>query len=126
VQPEPVPDPVVAKPVAPKPAHKVPAEVVALFEVKQSKELADRLSETPLADVNKGLSLNDRLVTVNQLFDNDKAAFDDALRSIQGMSGYFEARDYLIENFAVRLHWADEEKSHTAKTFIKLVRRKFL
>ena len=127
---EPKPEPIaVATPKQspePKTTGKVPAEVVALFDIKVSKELADRLTETPIADIKKALGVGDKLATISQLFGGTAAAFDDAIREIHAATNFYEARDYLIDNFAVQYDWGNEEKHATAKAFVKLVRRKFL
>ena len=129
-KPEPKPEPIaVATPKQspePKTTGKVPAEVVALFDIKVSKELADRLTETPIADIKKALGVGDKLATISQLFGGTATAFDDAVREIHAATNFYEARDYLIDNFAVQYDWGNEEKHATAKAFVKLVRRKFL
>ncbi|MBK8426713.1 MAG: hypothetical protein IPL27_12410 [Lewinellaceae bacterium] len=48
--------------VASQSTDQVPSGVEVLFEEKQAKELSDKLSELPIADLKKAIALNDRLL----------------------------------------------------------------
>lgn len=148
VQPKPVvvetppPPPVQPKPVvvetpptAPEPVrYQTPtlsvrssgsAEIDALFEAPSDKELSDRLSNTAIGDLTKAFGLNDRLLMQNELFANNKAVFEEILKDLNNASSFESARGYLID-FAKRYSWtANPERQKHAKSFIKMVRRRF-
>ncbi len=137
--PPPPPPPVVETPrYTPPPPPEVPrtrtahapasgfsAEVEALFDEQVGKEISDKLSNAPVADLTKAFGLNDRLLMQNELFLNNKSAFDEALKDLNNSSSFDTARAFLAD-LAVRNSWnlnADRQK--LAKSFIKLVRRRF-
>ena len=107
------------------PASGFSAEIEALFDEQVGKEISDRLANAPVADLTKAFGLNDRLLMQNELFLNNKSAFDEALKDLNNASSFDTARAFLAD-LAIRNGWnlnADRQK--LAKSFIKLVRRRF-
>ena len=120
----PTPDPPRTRPTQ-SPSSGASAEVEALFEEQMGKEISDRLSNAPVADLTKAFGFNDRLLMQNELFLGNKTAFDEALKDLNNASSFDTARAFLAD-LAVRNNWnlnADRQKN--AKAFIKLVRRRF-
>jgi hypothetical protein len=93
----------------------------ALFEEKSGRELSDKLGEMPIDDLKKGMSLNERIIFLNELFDGNKSEFDNALQALNNAEGFENAKKQLII-LATRFEWATKERQ--AKTFIKLVKRR--
>jgi hypothetical protein len=127
--PPPPPPSVPVAPETPTPAPAVygswPPEAEALFEEKQAKELSEKLSELPIADLRRGIALNDRLLLTRELFAGDGQAFDTAIQALNGFSQFEEARGYLLNNCVIRYSWLDKKRIDAAKNFIKLVRRRY-
>ena len=122
--PVPTPDPPRTRPTQ-SPSSGVSAEVEALFEEQMGKEISDRLSNAPVADLTKAFGLNDRLLMQNELFLGNKTAFDEALKDLNNASSFDTARAFLAD-LAVRNNWnLNPERQKNAKAFIKLVRRRF-
>lgn len=121
--------PPAAEPNRPSVAHhghlQVPPEAEALFEQKQAKELSEKLSELPIADLRKAIALNDRLLLTRELFGGDSQAFDTTIGTVNSFSSFDQARHYLLENCVMRYQWTEKKHLETAKNFIKLVRRRF-
>ena len=110
---------------APQYTPHVPAEIEALFEDVAGKELSDKLANTPIADLTKAFGFNDRLLTQNELFGGNKAVADEVIKDLNNMSGFESARGFLL-SLATKYNWAaNEDRKKQAKTFIKLVRRRF-
>jgi len=95
-----------------------------LFEVPAAKELSDRLSATPIRDLTKAISINEKILTCNELFKKDKSRFDDALKTLNGFSSFTEARPYLA-SLASEYGWDKKNSKKKAQIFIKLVRRRY-
>ena len=109
---------------APHTPH-IPHEIEALFEDIAGKELSDKLANTPIADLTKAFGFNDRLLTQNELFGGNKAVADEVIKDLNNMSGFESARGFLL-SLATKYNWAaNEDRKKQAKTFIKLVRRRF-
>jgi hypothetical protein len=129
-QPKPVYEQPVAPPPpprqeAPKPTNYGNSEVESLFEEIAGKELSDRLSNAPVADLTKAFGLNDRLLTQNELFGGNKSAFDETIKDLNNTGSFDTAKGYLID-LATRFNWtANDDRKKQAKSFIKLVRRRF-
>jgi hypothetical protein len=117
-------EPVVSPPPPPRP-QRGSGEMEELFEQYQAKELSDKLSELPIVDLNKSMGLNERIFTINELFEGDQQAFQETMNQLNGLSNFEEAKNYLIANVANKYEWADESKQKKARNFIKLVRRRF-
>lgn len=117
-------------PVAPAPApvapirSSLPAEMEPLFEYKEAKELSEKLSESPIPDIKKALSLNDRLLIQRELFANDPAAFENALQQLNSLPGLEAAQQFLVQHCVYPYDWLSKNKIETAKWFIRMVRRR--
>ena len=128
--PAPPPEPVIAKaaPEPPAQASAPPQEAgdeEALFEYKEARELSEKLSETPISDIKRAIALNDRLLLQRELFGNDHGAFEAVLNTINGFSGFEQAKSYLLREVITRYDWMHKSRIETAKSFIRLVRRRY-
>jgi len=101
-------------------------EIEELFYFQEARELSDRLSLSPIADLNKALGINDRLLTVNELFGGDYAFFDESFRKLNSMSSFEEAKSYLKENVVEDQDWLNPGKKEKAKRFIKFIKRRYI
>lgn len=100
-------------------------EFEVLFDFKSGGELADKLSDQPVGDLTKALSINDRLLYMNQLFGKDMGELDESLKLLNRFENLREAKS-LIHNLAEQYEWTKEEKVDVARDFLKLVRRRYL
>jgi hypothetical protein len=100
-------------------------DVEALFEFKEARELSEKLSEQPITDLRRAISLNDRLLLSRELFGNDNQLFETAIQTLNNFASFEQAAAYLIDNFVVQFDWTVAQKSTAAKKFIKLVRRRY-
>ncbi|MEM6396680.1 MAG: hypothetical protein AAF741_10060 [Bacteroidota bacterium] len=122
--PRPAPTPPPAANIPSRMSGPVPAKVKALFEDKSSNELSDKLARTPIADLTKALSIVDRALYANELFDSNQELMNNFLADCNRHSSFDQARESLAE-LAVNHGWAEGGKAETAKNFIKLVRRRY-
>lgn len=90
-----------------------------------SNELSDRLSERPISDLTKAMGINERMLTVNELFDGDNSAFKAALSALNGLDSYEAAKSYISTQLIEKYNWVSPKKRKKAKVFIKLVKRRF-
>jgi len=98
--------------------------VEQLFEVRQASDLSEKLSESPVNDLNRAMSINDRLLYMNELFGRDMESLNTALRTLNDFGTMSSARSFLID-LAKRYHWTHEDRVDIAKNFIKLIRRRY-
>lgn len=102
----------------------IPAKVKALFADKRSNELSDKLSRTPIADLTKALSIVDRALYANELFDGNQELMNNFLADCNRHSSFNQAEAALAE-LAVNNNWTEGDRAETARNFIKLVRRRY-
>ena len=119
----PKPAPIVESPPAPA-THKVDDEFEVLFDQNEGKELSDKLSSLPIKDLTKAMGLNERILTINELFGKDTDAFNAAMKDLNRMRDFEEAK-MLLASFAEKYNWTGRGKKKKAQIFIKLVQRKF-
>jgi hypothetical protein len=100
-------------------------DLVAMFELKEARELSEKLSSTPIKDLNTAMGINDRFLTVNELFDGDANAFKDCVDHINQMQSYYDAKSYLLSETAQKYDWSSAERLKKAAGFITLVQRRF-
>lgn len=103
-----------------------PPQYESLFETTKTKELSDKLSRSPISDLNRAFSINDRLLIVSDLFGNDQLKFQETIDILNSKYSFGEAKSYLLRYIVDRFNWLDEEKSERAREFIKLVERRYL
>jgi len=72
----------------------------------------------------KAISINEKILTCNELFKKDKTRFNDALKTLNEFSSFTEARPYLA-SLANEFGWDKKNKKKKAQIFIKLVRRRY-
>lgn len=129
--PPPVPKPVYVPPapVTPPPAPTVQLsdneEVLELFEVKQATDLSERLSSSPLSDLLKAMGLNERILTVNELFGGDAGEFKKVMKDLNKLRSFDEAKQYLAANVVEQYGWTKPNKKNKAKILIKTIRRRY-
>ncbi len=102
------------------------AAIAALFEFKQTGELAEKLQLQPLERIESGMGINERILMINELFRGDGDLFRKTLSDLNALSSFDEAKTFLIRGVASRLQWRDEARKPQALVFIQLVRRRFL
>ena len=100
-------------------------DLVAMFDLKEAKELSEKLSSTPIKDLNTAMGINDRFLTVNELFNGDANAYKECVDHINQMEGYEEAKSYLLSETAQKYDWSSAERLKKAAGFITLVQRRF-
>ena len=97
-----------------------------LFVIGGSQELIDKLNAKPLDRIENGMGINERILTLNDLFNRQKDLFDDTLKALNHMDSFEQAKIFLRNGVAKNLNWLHPDKVDKARAFIKLVYRKYL
>jgi len=102
--------------------EKVPEPIVETkqTENKSSNKNFEKLSIPKLMDA---LTLNDRYLYANELFNKNMNAFNELVKSIDNCNSFEEAKS-LVTKMETQLEW-DNENKHVL-SFINLVERRFL
>ena len=99
--------------------------VAAIFDIEESNDLSGKLSSTPVSDLTKAMGLNDKILTLKELFNNQNDVFDKTMSTLNGLNSFDEAKSYLAENVVPKYDWSDSSKIKKAQRFIKLVKRRY-
>jgi len=100
-------------------------EVLELFEEKKATDIAAKLSSMPVSDLTKAMGLNERILTVNELFGGDANAFKKVMTDLNRLSNFDEAKQYLAANVVEKYGWTKRNKKSKAKVLIKTIRRRY-
>jgi len=104
----------------------IPSELNALFDIESVSELSDKLSRTPIRDLNKCMGINEKIFTVRELFGGDNTLFNKTMDDLNHLSSVDDAKDYLIKNVAIEYDWANERIIKKADNFVKLISRRYV
>lgn len=133
----PPPPPVQASPAAPStppaPVVEVPSvstppasgPLQELFRDKSVNELSDRLNKLPITDINRAMGINEKVLTINELFNGDQELFSKTMLKLNSFTSFEEAKNYLIAGAASDMQWASDSKIKKADKFILLLRRRY-
>lgn len=123
--PVPVSAPVVEPaPAAPVVSRSASAAVEALFHHTAAREVSEKLAQQPITDLTKAMTINDKILYANDLFNRNNDALNQALLQINALPNMDAAKNLLVD-LATQYQWTEGERPETAEAFIKLVRRRF-
>lgn len=124
-EPKPAPKPEPQRVVPPTPSTRADqSQFAPLFEVENSNELAQKLRNSPINDLNQAFTINDRLLFTNELFSKDQQSFQRSLGLLNNYQRFDEAKFYLCD-LASQYSWMTKGRLETAKDFIKTIRRRY-
>jgi hypothetical protein len=101
-------------------------EFMSIFKDFTSKELSEKLSMLPVKDLKKAFGLNEKIFTINELFNGDSANFDKVLDEMNQLNSVAEAKEYIIINIANRFKWDNDHKIKKAEQFFRTIRRRYI
>jgi len=97
----------------------------SVFIEKSATDLADKYQLQPVVTIEGAMGINERMVTINELFGGEHQVFMETVTHINNLTDYKSAQKYLIEGVADRFSWDSDERLGMASEFVQLVRRKF-
>lgn len=93
-------------------------------KLKQNKaELSSTLQETPIKDLKKAISINDRHRFIHELFRDDENMYERSVKTINSFHIFAEAEFWIQRELKLKLGW--NTKLDLVKTFDQLVKRRF-
>lgn len=130
VKPTPAPAPTPRPKPTPKPVFapistSLSPELEEIFNLPSATDLSEKLSQSSIKDLTKAFSINDKILTIKELFGGDNTLFQDTLKALNKMSSFEEAKSYLVTNVADKNNWDQAAKQKKAKVFAKLIKRRF-
>ncbi len=93
-------------------------------KLKENKtEMGSRLQETPIRDLKKAITINDRHRFIHKLFRGDETMYERSIKTINSFNISAEAEYWIQRELKVKLGWNNNED--LVKTFDQLVKRRF-
>ncbi len=90
---------------------------------KEDGSVVDQLQKQPIADLTTAVGLNERYLYSNELFGGNMDLFREALKDLNNMSNFEDAKQFLEKELAVTHQWnLDHELVHS---LVLLVERRF-
>ncbi len=93
-------------------------------KLKEEKtEIASRLSDTPIKDLRKAISLNDKFLFIKELFRGDEAMYERSLKTVNSFHILSEAMYWIERELKIKLGW--DEDAEPVQVFMNLVKRRY-
>lgn len=108
-----------------KETKKVNPAIASLFNDESIDQQAYRFSHSPITDISKAMGINEKILTVNQLFNKDQQEFNYVATKLNYFNTFDEACEYLRTEVATKYDWSSDKNRSKAIDFIRLVRRKY-
>lgn len=96
-----------------------------LFSFEDSGELSDKLAGTKIKNIKSSMGINERYLTINELFDGKSTDLDTVLDKLESFTSFEQARGYLEQDILQKYDWINPDKVKKAKRFIKLVKSRY-
>lgn len=94
-----------------------------LFDFAFSSDLSDRLANTKIDNLNRVLTINDKILYINHLFGGEAIPFQDTLRKFEGFYTYDEAKQFASRELVLNYNWTTPDKYETVRQFMRQVKR---
>ncbi|MGM9477471.1 hypothetical protein ACS5PU_13615 [Pedobacter sp. GSP4] len=115
------PEAVPVKP-TPQPSVTKPAPSLNDLLAKTNGKLEEAV-KAPIADLKQGISLNEKLLFIKDLFNGYNLAYSEAIDIVNKMNSFEAADAFLQNNYAAKNNWAN--KQATVDQFYELLNRRF-
>lgn len=94
-----------------------------LFQFKIDDDLSGKLGNAKIENLNKVLSINDKILYINQLFGGEAIPFQEALKKFQSFYTFAEAKQYASLELVEKYNWTKKDKLDIVHNFMKQVSR---
>jgi hypothetical protein len=95
----------------------------AKFEDPTSPASIAEAHENQVDSMMNAISLNQRFMFINELFDGDPEIFKESIDMVDGCSSFDESVEKLVQNYARDFHW--DMNSEEVKELLKIIFRRF-
>lgn len=82
---------------------------------KEDKSIATKLQKNPVSDLRKSIGINEKFAFINELFDGNQTAYNEAIDQLNGSAGHSEAIACIENDLIPKYQWNGESDS-----FLKL------
>ncbi len=95
----------------------------AMTENPNGSTLSDFHLKRKIESINGAISLNQRFLFINNLFDGQYEVFNQALKELEASQSFNEAKEQMLRNYMPRFKW--DLRSPEAEEFFDILKRRF-
>jgi hypothetical protein len=93
--------------------------------MKEDRSIGTRMQRKPIANLKEAIGVNEKFLFINELFQGNIQAYNDAIVRLNGMGSSAEAFEYLNELTRIQ-KWDSGRSSATIEMLANYVQRRFL
>ena len=94
------------------------------IQIEVTPTIADQLKNDKIASLKSDLSINQKYMFINELFDGNTDNFNASVEKLETCTSYKEAFNMIENDFAKSNHWKKE--SDVVDSFLNVVKRRFV
>jgi len=96
-------------------------EILKLLEESDASFDSSRILGGKIAKIGKAMGINERILTINELFEGQQPLFEETVDQLDKIKSYKEAKIFLANGIAKTMNWGEEQKKGKAIHFLHLV-----
>ena len=100
-----------------------PRNINEALKTENIHSLNDELNQGKIESLKTAFGLNQRYLFINKLFKGDDNIFSEAIATIDQMSSYEEAVNFLLDNYSEKFEWGENEE--TVSELFQVINRRF-
>lgn len=104
--------------------QQAPKEEVKAESVQVQVPPQVKYADVPMVDVRTHIGINDKYLYLSELFNNDKSAYDDAIKRLNTFTSLQDATKWMDKELAAKYNW--DKESETVQSFYGLLSNCFL
>jgi hypothetical protein len=96
-----------------------------LAKMKEDKSIGARMQFKPIENLKAAIGVNEKFLFVNELFNGDLQAYNDAVQKLNAYPSIHEAFEFL-NNLTNQYTWDGQRSADTIEKFANLVQRRYM
>lgn len=92
---------------------------------KEDRSIGERMQKQPLSNLKEAIGVNEKFLFINELFDGNIQAYNDAISRLNAMNDSREAFDYLGA-LGIEFSWDAARSADTIEKLAQLVQRRYV
>jgi hypothetical protein len=96
-----------------------------LAKMKEDKSIGARMQFKPIENLKAAIGVNEKFLFVNELFNGDLQAYNDAVQKLNAYISIHEAFEFL-NHLTTQYNWDGQRSADTIEKFANLVQRRYM
>ncbi len=96
-----------------------------LAQIKDDKSIGTRMQYKPVTSIKEAIGINEKFLFINELFNGDLNAYNDAVNHLNSCPSIHEAFE-LLNKLTIEFQWDGQRSAETIERFADLVQRRHM